>query len=153
MATLALAVATLLSVNIQQSTVSARLTTVHAEYEMLAGTIALDVLDHIGSQAFDAATIGATITDTNDLTAVPFSVGKQYAAADDIDDFHKMQTYTYDTAYTDLSFEVDVEVTYVSEADPSQVSLTQTFAKAVTVTINHDYLHSAVEMSQVFTYP
>lgn len=153
MAMLALAVATLLSVNIQKSTVSARLATVHAEYEMLAGTVALDVLDHISAQAFDAATIGATVTDTNALTALPFSEGKHYAAADDIDDFHNMQTHTYDTQYSNVSFDVDVAVTYVSEADPSQTSSTQTFAKAVTVTIDHTYLNSPVEMSQVFTYP
>lgn len=153
MATLALAVATLLSVTIQKSTVSARLSTVHAEFEMLAGTVALDVLDHINSQAFDAATHGTTVTDPSSLTALPFTEGKQYASADDIDDFHKMQTYTYATGYSNVSFDVDVEVIYVSETDPSQASLTQTFAKAVTVTIDHDYLNTPVEMSQVFTYP
>ncbi|MEM6784318.1 MAG: hypothetical protein AAF624_11365 [Bacteroidota bacterium] len=152
----ALGAAILLALNMQQSSVKTKMDLVNEEVTSFASSVALDVLGHIGAQSFDAATESATVTDASNLSSLPFSTGKGYASADDIDDFHQMQTYTYVSDYDGMTFEVDATVEYVSETDGTTVLSAQSFAKLVTVTVTNDVLRdreAAVVLSQVFTYP
>lgn len=148
----ALMTAMLISLNVQRASLSAKLDVIDNEMETLAGGVALEVLDVIGSKAFDEATKdGQTVTDPDDLTPSPFTPGQAYDAADDLDDFHHMQTLTLNEF--DFDFSVDVEVFYVDEDDPEQPASSQTFAKRVEITVDNENLRNAVRLSHVFAYP
>ncbi len=148
---LALMTSMLLSLNMSRASLSATAQVIDNEMETVAGGVALEVLDYIGTKPFDAATATAEVDDANDLTSPPFSTGKSYAEADDIDDFHLIQTHTL-SAF-EFDFEVDINVEYVDEDDPETASSWQTFAKKVTVTVNTDHLAKPVYLTQVYTYP
>ena len=148
---LALMTAMLLSLNVNRTSLSAKMQVIDNEMETIAGGVALEVLDYVGTKDFDEATAGVEITDPNDLTALPFSTGQTYDQADDIDDFHQIQTHTLPEF--DFDFEIDIAVEYVNENDPEVTASQPTFAKKVTVTVNNDLLQSPVYLSQVYTYP
>ncbi|MEM8560381.1 MAG: hypothetical protein AAGG50_21370 [Bacteroidota bacterium] len=152
----ALGAAVLLAFNMQQASVKTQMDLVHEEVTSFASSVALDVLGHIGAQDFDSATRGATVTDPANLSSTPFSTGNRYENADDIDDFHRMQTYTFISDYDGMPFDVDVTVDYVDEADGTTVVAGPTFAKLVTVTVSNDLLRERdvdIVLSQVYTYP
>ncbi|MEL6446032.1 MAG: hypothetical protein AAF089_07075 [Bacteroidota bacterium] len=154
-AIIALMAASVLAMNVQQGAVRSKMDMVAEETETYAGSVALDVLDYISTTAFDEATKGGGSYSRDELTAVPFSTGKRYEDADDIDDFHEIQTYTFTSGYESYEFEVDVTVQYVSEEDGETVSGTPTFAKLVTVYVTNPILQRydrTVTMSQVMTY-
>ncbi len=151
MGLLGLMIAMLLSLNVQRASLTAKAQVIDNEMETIASGVALEVLDYVGSKPFDAATALAEVEDESELTALPFSTGMSYEEADDIDDFHQIQTYTFPEF--DFDFEIDITVEYVDENDPEVVATSQTFAKKVTVTINNEYLESPVQLSQIYTYP
>ncbi len=149
---LALMASMLISLNVQRASLSAQLDVIHSEMETIAGGVALDVLEHVGLKAFDEETKdGNTVESPEDLTPLPFSTGKHYEDADDLDDFNEMQTYVI-TEF-DFDFEVDIRVEYVDEDDPEQVSTTQTFVKKVTVTVGNANLPQPVQIAYVYAYP
>ena len=151
MALLGLMIAMLLSLNVQRASLSAKAQVIDNEMETIAGGVALEVLDYVGSKPFDAATALAEVEDESELTALPFSTGMAYEEADDIDDFNQIQTYTFPEF--DFDFDIDITVEYVDENDPEAVATSQTFAKKVTVTINNEFLQMPVQLSQAYTYP
>ena len=151
MSLLALMIAMLLSLNVNRASLSVKVQVIDNEMETIAGGIALEVLDYVGTKPFDAATVGGEVEDPNDLTAPPFSTGMTYTEANDIDDFHQIQTHTL--LEFEFDFEIDIIVVYVDENTPEVTASSQTFAKKVTVTVNNDFLQSPVQLSQVYTYP
>ena len=151
MGLLGLMIAMLLSLNVQRASLSAKAQVIDNEMETIASGVALEVLDYAGSKPFDAATAAGTVNDASELTALPFSTGMAYNEADDIDDFHQIQTYTFPEF--DFDFDIDISVAYVDENDPEVIAASQTFAKKITVTINNEYLESPVQLTQVYTYP
>ena len=152
MGLLALMAAMLISLNVQRASLSAKLDVIDNEMETLAGGLALEVLDYIGSKPFDEQTKdGQEVEDPDALTPQPFSTGQSYTDADDLDDFHAMDTLTL-TEF-DFDFEIDVVVYYVDEDDPEQAATGQTFAKRVEITVSQANLRQPVRLSHVFTYP
>ncbi|MEL7362913.1 MAG: hypothetical protein AAFN13_12640, partial [Bacteroidota bacterium] len=112
-AIIALMAASVLAMNVQQGAVRSKIDMVAEETETYAGSVALDVLDYISTTAFDETTKGGGSYSRDELTAVPFSTGKRYEDADDVDDFHEIQTHTFASGYESYEFEVDVTVQYV----------------------------------------
>ena len=151
MGLLGLMIAMLLSLNVQRASLSAKAQVIDNEMETIASGVALEVLDYVGSKPFDAATALGEVEDESELTTLPFSTGNAYEEADDIDDFHQIETYSLPEF--DFDFDIDITIEYVDEDDPEVVATSQTFAKKVTVTINNEYLESPVQLSQVYTYP
>ncbi len=151
MALLGLMIAMLLSLNVQRASLSAKAQVIDNEMETIASGVALEVLDYVGSKPFDAATALGEVEEESELTTLPFSTGMSYEEADDIDDFHQIQTHSLPEF--EFDFDIDITVDYVDENDPEVVATSQTFAKKVTVTINKGYLESPVQLSQVYTYP
>ena len=151
MGLLGLMIAMLLSLNVHRASLTAKIYIIDNEMETIASGIALEVLDYVGSKPFDAATANDTVNNASELTPLPFATGMTYQEADDIDDFHQIQTYSL-SAF-DFDFDIDITVAYVDENDPEITAVSQTFAKKVTVTINSEYLASPVHLSQVYTYP
>lgn len=151
MGLVALMTAMLISLNVQRASLSAQTKVIENEMETIAGGIALETLDFVGSKPFDAATAGGTVQEASELTPAPFTTNKLYTEAGDIDDFHEMQTHTLQEF--DFDFSVDMTVEYVDENNPDLPSATQTFAKKVTVTINNPFLRNPVQIAHVYTYP
>ena len=151
MGLLALMTAMLLSLNVNRSALNAKVQVIDSEMETIAGGVALEVLDYVGTKPFDAATDGEGVEQASELTTLPFSTGQSYTQADDIDDFHQIQTHTLPEF--EFDFEIDVAVEYVDENDPDLTASSQTFAKKVTVTVNNALMQTPVHLSQVYTYP
>lgn len=152
MGLLALMSSMLISLNVQRASLNAKVQVIDNEMETMAGGVALEVLDYIGTKDFDSATAdGKEVNSPNELTPQPFSTGQPFASADDVDDFHGMQTHT--VAEFGFEFNVDAVVQYVNEDDPEQTSGSQTYAKRVTVTVSSEHLRSPVQISHVYSYP
>ena len=151
MGLLGLMIAMLLSLNVQRVSLSAKIQVIDNEMETIASGVALEVLDYVGSKPFDAATALGEVEDESELTTLPFSTGMSYEEADDIDDFHQIETHSLPEF--EFDFDIDITIEYVDENDPEVIATSQTFAKKVTVTINNGYLKSPVQLSQVYTYP
>ena len=135
----------------QESAIHVEQAKTRSEIETLAGQAALNVLAHVAAQPFDAATVAGPVASAAELTpAAAFPTGRAYAAAADVDDFHRMATYTYVTADS-LLFDVDAEVAYVDET--TAPSATPTFQKEVTVTVGHQLLRQPLSVSRVVTWP
>jgi len=153
LALVALMVAMQISMVQQRSVLNARLSMVSSEMETVATGAGLDILDYIGSKAFDAATATQTITDPANLTSLPFATGGLYTDALDIDDFNGIQPYVYSTDVDGIDFVVQIEVNYVDEGNLTESVLTPTFSKSVTVTLNQTSLEQPVQLTRVFSYP
>jgi len=151
MGLLALMTAMLLSLNVNRTSLSAKVQVIDNEMETIAGGVALEVLDYVGTKSFDAATATAEVEDPQDLTALPFATGMSYTQADDIDDFHQIQTHSLPEF--EFDFEIDISVEYVDENVPEVTATSPTFAKKVTVTVSNEFLQAPVHLSQVYTYP
>ncbi len=154
LAFLAFMVATQVAFNQQRAALQSQIQMVNSEVTNLATSAGLDILTEISALDFDSATSGgAVVTDASNLSSLPFTSGGTFADADDIDDVHEIQTYTYQTELADISFDVEFEVRYVNEADVSVVENSQTFAKEVVLTLDNPNLFTPITISQVYTYP
>ena len=133
----ALAITITFALSTQRAEIKMDKQKVLAETQILAGQIATDMLTHMSIQEFDAATIGTSVNDPDELTPAPFSTGKTFSACDDVDDFHQMRTHTVN-AGPGLDFEIDAEVQYVT-VDPGtgtvSPSADRTFQKEITVRV------------------
>jgi len=153
LALVALMVAMQISMVQQRSVLNARLSMASSEMETVATGAGLDILDLIGSKPFDATTATQTITDPNDLTPLPFAEGGLFTDAQDIDDYNGIQPYVYATDINGIDFVVQVDVSYVDEDNLTEVSLTPTFSKSVTVTLSQTSMEQQVQLTRVFSYP
>ena len=106
--------------------------------ETIASGVALEVLDSVGSKHFDAATALGEVDNESERTTLPFSTSMSYEEADDIDDFHQIETHSLPA----FEFDFDISVAYVDENDPEVIAASKTFAKKITVTINHGNLRT-----------
>ena len=100
MGLLGLMIAMLLSLNVQRASLSAKVQVINNEMETIASGVALEVLDYVGSKPFDAATALGEVENESELTAPPFSTGMSYEEADDIDDFHQIETHSLSAFHT-----------------------------------------------------
>ncbi len=142
----------LLAVSLQRNAVRGESSKVSTEIETLAGHAALDVLAHIAAQPFDANTAAGAVSTPADLTpASAFPTGLAFAAAADVDDFHRMATLDRTAGPDSLTFQVDAEVAYVTET--AQPSAAPTYQKAVTVTVRHAHLGHPVVLRRVVSWP
>lgn len=150
LALLALAVATLFATQHQRYAVSSHLNTVRGELAVQSTAVAEDVLNMIGSMAFDEATAAADappLTSPSQLTG-PADFGPGEGQPDDIDDFHgsvadeyKVRTLqrvdpeTGQITTSTLHFEVSVAVTYASEIDLETPQTAKSKVKKAVVTV------------------
>jgi hypothetical protein len=153
LAFIALMVVMLLTINQQRALMQLNAGRSDQEVQSLAVSAGQDVLDFIGAKPFDAATILGTVTDASELTASPFASGGDYETAQDIDDFHQIDPYTYVSEVEDISYTLNIEVHYVEDDDPSTQSSVQTFSKEVVITLSNPDMLNDIQLSRVYTYP
>ncbi len=156
LALLAMMIAMLFSLNQQQGTLHDYQTMVHDDMQMMAGGVALQVMETIASYPFDKATAFPEYRDedfkVSALAAWPFPAGGRFEDALALEDFNGIQTRKVDFQSGDLtlSFDVDISVEYVDAA--MQHSAVPTDIKAVLVTVSHPrYQNPLVQLSRSFS--
>ncbi len=156
LAILAMMIAMLFSMNQQRSTLNDYKTMVRADMELMAGGVALQVMETVASYPYDKSTAFPEYRDedfqVNALTALPFPEGRRFEDALALEDFNAIQTRKVDFQSGDLSipFNVDIRVSYVDAA--MQHSDDPTDTKAVVVTVTHPrFQNPLVQLSRSFS--
>ena len=156
LAFLAMMIAMLFSLNQQQGTLHDYRAMVHADMELMAGGVALQVMETVASYPFDKATAFPEYRDedfkVNALAAWPFPEGRRFEDALALEDFNGIETRKVDFQSGDLtlSFDVDIRVDYVDAA--MQHSAAPTDTKAVLVTVSHPrFQKPLVQLSRSFS--
>lgn len=128
----------------------------HAEYQMMAEGVALEIMESIAAKPFDAATADPDYQpsdfDADDMAPWPFETGKAFDAATALEDYHEITTHTvsYDIGGTTIDFLVDMNVTYVD--DNRTFTTNQTDTKEVIVSVRHArYKDALVELPRAFS--
>ena len=150
LALLALAVATLFATQQQRYAVNSQLNKVRGELAVQSTAVAEDVLNMIGSMAFDEATAdqdAAPLTSSYQLTRTD-DFGPGEGQPNDIDDFHesiadeykvrsiqRVDPETGAVTVTPLYFEVDVRITYADEEDLDTSQSAKSKVKKAVVTV------------------
>lgn len=180
MAVLALFLVTFLAVSQRATTMRSYEAMIDNELEVMAGGIALEVMEEIQQLPFDEATVAAAygsgepVSSRNDLSALPnrtvpadglaCTVGGGYNPCNDVSDYHMMQWYDFDFPVrgsdTPLTFQVTAEVDYVNESSLSSTGGTKTFAKEIRVYVRSPlgpegtpYLGKDISIQRVMTCP
>lgn len=173
-ATLALALATMMSFGQTKSIRHSRERLLDDEVEVMASGVALQVIEHVGSKRFDAAVgdgsvpvtsataLQATFPSGNrcDVT-LPIQTTSPYANCDDVEDFHGMawEELPFVAGADTVRFEVSARVNYV-DAATQDTTTTRTFHKRVTVLVRskadaggRTMLRMPVRLPRVYSYP
>lgn len=127
--------------------------------------VAVEILEDIGSHAFDNRTredlYPEQATDSTEFTAAGAFGGVSAATCDtscmDIDDFHGL---TLTRSREGVDFSVDIAVQYVDANNPTYAASSKSFAKEVTVVITNPNIYRfnnpdsliQIEISRVFSY-
>ncbi len=145
-AILALVGSMLLVLGQQQVLERDRADMIKGELEIMAGGIALQVMEHIAMFPFDEATADADFDpetfSVTDLAAWPFvqqgSVPMEFDAARYLEDFHQVQIDTLEFQVGEMSmpFSVDLDVHYIDDNRIHSPNKTDT--KEVVVSISHE---------------
>ncbi len=129
------------------------------EFEYYAVSLAQSFIEEAKTKAFDANFVNTTIQVPDDYTdpdslgvdTVPDSLGigpvEVYPNYSDIDDYNG---YAIIDSTSRGEFTLNIQVGYVTEADPGVVVGVRTFYKNMTVTVSNHYLVSPVQVSYVF---
>ncbi len=142
-----------------QNVIATRLNIVENELSLQSTSVAVDLMEEIGSMAFDEATLSEEIFSPGDLTPIggyyqgSDSTGVEAGGTDDIDDFNGINvSRTRDRSGHTLSFTAAPVVAYV-ESDGVTPSTIPTKYKKVTVAVaNTDFVMAdTVYLSQVFS--
>lgn len=179
LAACALMVASLLVLNQGRADAYARRDMVDQELEVMAAGVALQVLEYIGLQQFDAAEDDGPIASTSSLVPAsnfsgtsgnypngrrcdvtpPVASSSPYHACTHLEDFNRMQweNVPFLAGGDTLEFQASARVAYVN-ADQT-ASNTRTFHKRVTVLVRalppdaRDTLFRPISLDRVFSYP
>ena len=149
-------IAMLFSLNQQQGTLHDYRAMVHADMELMAGGVALQVMETVASYPFDRATAYPGYRDADfkvsEMAAMPFPTGGRFEDALALEDFNDIQTREIDFQSGDVSFafDVDISVHYIDAG--MQPSVVPTDTKVVLVTVNHPrYQEPLVLLSRSFS--
>ncbi len=173
LALLAMIVTTLLAFSQQRNAIANYEHMVENEIEMAASGALMHVLELIGSRSFDERTTPEGLHAAGTLPASPtaFEIPALFGghapdkcnlekpfltpACDDIDDVHGADVVVPIRLANgnQIDFDVQVEVSYVSDVELSTVSLVPTYHKMAVVTATSDLLpHRTIELRRVFSY-
>lgn len=125
--------------NQHRSILSSRLDMVNQEVELQSTAVAVNLLEEIGSLAYDEATKNGEITSSNLLTAISLDSNEQQALEsaqpDDIDDFNNRERQIVRMRKNkELRFRGRSKVRYM-DSNASYESASQTKFKRVTIVV------------------
>ena len=153
---------TMFAVNQHRSVINTQLGIVRQDISLRSTGVGQDLLDEIGSMAFDEATKDDAATDPNQLTSLPMSdqgelgdelgMFQETGGADDLDDFSGLsleRTRTH--GETTLGFMARPKVNYVLADGTTMVDYVTKFKKVTLDIVSTDYAFGdTVRVSQVF---
>jgi len=126
------------------------------KYEVMAVSLGTSIIEQATDKAFDAATIGASVTNLNSLTS-PGSLGPETGDAyPDFDDFDDFNGYTKNTAsdatFLSANFTATTVVDYVTPDAPNTNANQRTWHKRLRVTVTSPSMPDTVRLSTIFSY-
>lgn len=134
LALMAMMMMTLFAFNQQRNILMMREDVYMRDVDLRATGVAVDQLEAFSAFAFDAATVGDTITTAGALTGLA-DLGED-GTTDDLDDFDgTTATATRETPFDTLAFSVTTSVAYVEEDDPDVAAASPTKYKKATVQV------------------
>ncbi len=127
---------------------------INNEAIMAATGIGESILDKIQTKAFDETTVGAVVSDVNNLT-LQSSFGPDGGETnellyDDVDDYNNY--YRYDALQNLGIFMTKVKVSYATKFTPETISSVRSFNKRVDVFVINSYLADTLNMSHIIGY-
>lgn len=154
---------TLLIVQINTHNVEGSEALQQMELTHTATAIAQQFIDEARSKKFDAqvgmidpSTMPGSFTPWNNLGPGNWET---YPAFNDIDDYHNFNQTLYVTgtninpdSTNGIPFAVNIQVNYVSTANPDSAVHSNTFLKRMVVTVSSSWLPHSVSVKQVFSY-
>lgn len=150
-------VASLFAYNQHRSALTMRLEMINQDMELRATNVAVDLMEEIGSMAFDDATKDGPITSASDLTFRDYQDDgegtTEAGGTDDIDDYDGValeRTRTRDGYSLRFSAEADVE--YVTDAGYSTGGSPSKLKKVTLFVVSEDIAFAdTVRFSQIFS--
>ena len=153
----------LLMVQINSNTVEGREALQQLELEHTAIAIAQQFVEEAKSKKFDAqvgvipaSAMPGGFNDWNSLGPGGWEVYPQY---NDVDDYHNFNRTVYvnginfdPTATTGIPFTVNIQVHYVSDANPDSTVTQRTFFKRMKVTVASSWIPNSITVKHVFSY-
>lgn len=154
-AILSMMVASLFAYNQHRSALSMRLEMINQDMELRSTNVAVDLMEEIGSMAFDDATKDGPITTVSDLTfrTNGEQSDSEAGGADDIDDYDgaTIERTREREGYT-LRFTADAEVDYVTDSGYSTAGTPSKLKKVTLSVVSQDISFAdTVRISQIFS--
>lgn len=176
LAILAIMLTTFLALSQQRTVLRGYESMVDDEMETMGSGIALQVMEYVGTKAFDEETKDGDVSSTSDLSGSgsfgpgegsgtrcdvvpPISESGSYSSCDDLDDYHDMEWEEVPFPLRDdtVRFEVSVRVFYMNE-DQERVTY-QTNRKEVVVRVRgperpngRPYMKGEIGLRRTFSY-
>lgn len=156
---------TLLITQINSNNVEGREALQDLSVYQAAASVAQQFIEEAKSKKFDA---NVGVIDPDDMpdgftywNGLGKNPSESYPALNDVDDYHNMTRTIYVsgnntnlTGTSGIPFNVNIQVHYVSDANPDSTVNTETYLKRMTVTVTSTWLPSGtnVTMKHVFSY-
>ena len=140
---LAMVMTILFAMHQHQSILSEYDDMIRDEYEIMASGVALEVMEYVAGQPFDASTADDDFVLSNEyskskLASGPFQYGLDYAEAQVLEHFNGTETeIVFQAGDATVTFDVEVEVYYVDASNNPTPSVKQD-QKEVVVRVFHD---------------
>ena len=128
------------------------------EYEIMATSLGISIIERATGMAFDKNTISADISAATSCTPLA-SLGPEFGEVDstfnDFDDFHGFNTTVYGDSlkFKSADYRVTGNVKYVQMSGDSIVaSAGQTYHKLLTITVSSRYMPDTLQFQAVYSY-
>jgi len=124
----------------------------NSKFNVLASSLCTSLIEEAKGKAFDNNTDSAAV---NSVSLLSSKLGPETGenSSDDFNDFDDFNGYVRtDSTMPSAVFYVTSKVTYIDGSDLNKVSTTQTWRKAITVTVMSSSMSNPVEMSSIYAY-
>jgi len=151
----------LLMVQINNNTVEGREALQQLELQHTAVAIAQQFVEEAKSKKFDAlvGVIPATSMPGGFTLPLGKNASETYPLFNDVDDYHNFSSTVYvngsnfdPTATSGIPFTVDIQLHYVSDANPDSAVSGRTFFKRMRVRVTSSYIPGQILVKHVFSY-
>jgi hypothetical protein len=143
----------MLSLRINNTTISTQSTIVNSKMGLMAVSIAQSVIEEANNKAFDEISISAFVSDLNKLTLptqLKAESGEKYPDFDDFDDYNNFNRT--DTIPTADIFKVKCKVYYIDPSAPNVPVSTRGWHKKIDVSVISETMRDTIKISSVFSY-
>jgi hypothetical protein len=164
MAILAFMLLGMVSINMRRTVLDSYMTMNTNRSDQTAILIGRSLIEEIGAKKFDEANVLNRVVRMNNLsTTLGPESGETYATFDDVDDYNNAVFLSPDRGTSGTTgvlavldgtegYSVSVTVSYVNFDDPTQIAMSPTWSKLITVRISDENTSDAVTATLIKTY-